>query len=251
MFFYIDELALINGKKHICSNGLMIKNPILKEIVDFGESKYNSLVDLFCSKPYDYMVQLDDLGISWNEVSNFDIFTMLFSTDLEDYNKSLSWLFDLECNFDKYLNQENGETVFFDEEKNIKIDRLIYEEISNYLKFINFISEEREFNPGDYMARMMVLEQERKRIKRLMRHPKPPESRLSCLISFLVWNNTSGMRYEDIFNLSIYQFHDGVKRLLKTDNYRNKMFGYYSGNIDPKNLDIEKIHWANRTTTQD
>ncbi len=245
-------MSLLKGEPFLCSNKIIAKHPTINEILNFGEKNYDSVVDIFCSKPYDYMVQLDDMGIDWTTKTNYDLFVMLFQSDIEGYNVLFSWLFCCEkCLFDVYVHKDNGDLVLFDSVSGLTIDRLIYEEISYYLKRVNFIAEDREYNPGDFFARQMVLDQERKRIKRLLRNPKPPESRLAILISFLMWNNTNGMKYEDIFNLSIYQFHDGVKRLSKTEKYREKMLGYYTGNIEGKNLDMEKIYWVNKTTVDD
>ena len=250
--FFVNEMSLLKGESFSCSNGLKIRHPTINEILIFGEKNYDSLVDLFCSRPYDYMVQLDDIGIDWTTKTNYDLFIMLLQSDIEGYNTLFSWLFIMEpCSFDVYVHKDNGDFVLYDSISGLGIDRLVYEEISFYLKRINFLGEEREYNPGDFYARQMVLEQERKRIKRLLRNPKPPESRLAILISFLMWNNTNGMKYEDIFNLSIYQFHDGVKRLSKTERYREKMLGYYTGNIEGKSLDMEKICWMGKTTTDD
>jgi len=260
---FINEMVLLRGKNFFINDKLSIKHPTLNEIVDldkilnknnlpesmrdeFGEDLYYYILSLFCSTPYDYMVELKDAGINWEERNNYDIFLDLYN--FETYSELINWLFGGTFFFEHRVNSENNELLLYDPINDIIIDRLIFEQISYFLRRINFQNEKSEFAPANEAARELVLEQKRKEAKKRQRRTQIKDSQLSTLISFLTWNNTSGMKSDDIFKLHIYGFHDGVRRLVKTSEYRNIMLGYYTGNISHKEIDFNKIDYTGKTT---
>ncbi len=245
---FINEMLLLKGAPFKIVENLSVKNPTIDEILDFGEENYYKALGLFCSTPFDYLVELADKGIDWTEKTNYDIFLLTYSKEL--FQKEINWLFDGDYLFELGVNESNGERVVFDSKNDVVIDRLVYEQISSFLKRINFRSEIPEFTPANQFAKEMIIEQKRKELKRALKRPPKIESHLATLISFLLWNNTNGMSIEDIFKLNIYQLHDGIKRLQKTEHYRNIMLGYYTGNISGKDIKFDSIDWMGKTTIE-
>jgi hypothetical protein len=246
--FFINEMTLLKGSPFIINEKLTIKHPTLNEIVEIGEEEYFKFIGLFCCRPYDYMVELDEQGVIWEDKTNYDIFLMVY--DYNQYSKIFNWFLNGEYYFQHAKNKENEEFILYDPVNDIIIDKLIYEQISSFLKRINFRSDTREFNPANSEARAIILDQKRKELRRIQMRQGRNESQLSTLISFLVWNNSNGMKFDDIFQLRIYQFHDGIRRLIKTDNYRNIMMGYYTGNISGKDIKFDSIDWTNKTNIE-
>jgi len=263
--FFINEMRLLKGDPFKINDKLSVKHPTLEEITDLdqninrdslteeqltysGEQLYFEIVSLFCARPYDYMVELDDNGINWCDKENYDIFIMVYNQ--ERYSEMLNWLFMGKFFFQHAKNSETEELVLYDPVNDIIIDKLAFDQISSFLKRINFQSDTTEFNPANETARQMVIEEKRKELKRMRNRPPKNESQLSTLISFLAWNNSSGMGYDDIFQLRLYRFHDGIRRLLKTEHYRNIMFGYYTGNISGKDIKFDVIDWTGKTTVE-
>ena len=243
--FFINEMTLLKGEAFRINKNIFVRHPTLNEVLDFGEEKYFDIVSLFCNKPYDYMVELADNGINWADKENFDVFLMAYNK--ERYSEGVNWLFGGRYFFQHARNEENGDLLLYDPVNCVAIDKLAFDQISSFLRRINFLSEKTEFTPANEIAREMVLEQKRKEMRRAERRPRNNESQLSTLISFLVWNNTNGMKIDDIFKLHLYQFHDGIARLLKTEYYRNIMLGYYTGNIAGKDIKFDVIDWRTKT----
>ena len=49
--------------------------------------------------------------------------------------------------------------------------------------------------------------------------------------------------FESVKNLSIYQFNESVKQIIRKVDYDNRMFGVYSGTISAKDLSQEDLDW--------
>jgi hypothetical protein len=91
----IDELKLLRGDNLQVNNKLIIKNPTLNEIVDFGELKYLNAVHTIIRKPHNLMVELYDMGADYEQVDDFELFMMMYMNNpnkddfkflLGDYN---------------------------------------------------------------------------------------------------------------------------------------------------------------------
>ena len=57
--------------------GLSIRIPTVGEILE-DERRYYSLISSLTATPFQYMVQLDDMGIDFTTVSDYQLFMMLF-----------------------------------------------------------------------------------------------------------------------------------------------------------------------------
>jgi hypothetical protein len=237
----ISTLLLQKGKELKLSNGLIAFHPTIDEIFDFEEQNFKILIDLFCSRPYDYMVQLEDSGLDWQQVDSYSLFIMVY--DHGHHNELLKWLFKKDVNFQK-VESGSGEVYLYDIKNDIIFDKEPYEEISCFLSMMNFLKRKPDENPGNIFAKELLMKQKRRELKRAMnRQGDEKDSELSNFISFLVWNNSSGMGYDEVFGLKVFQFYEGVQRLIKTDRYKNIMQGYYTGNISGKDIKFDAINW--------
>lgn len=238
----ISELLLQDGKSYKINQHLTVKHPTIDDIrsSEKNETDYNNAVSLLCLKPYDLMVELDDKGIDYYTLSNYDIFLMLHS--IPSYKEALKFLVG-EYDFRSATNTINNEQILYDGMNDVVIDRLIYSEMSNFIKKINFISDKTEFNPGNKYTRKIILEEKRRQQNR-KKNNQTEFSKLASQIRFLVWNNQLGVTYKTVGDLYIYQFYEGIYSLKKTDHYKQIMNGIYSGNVDQKNINFEDIDWS-------
>ena len=49
--------------------------------------------------------------------------------------------------------------------------------------------------------------------------------------------------FEGTRELSIYQFNESVRQIIKKVDYDNKMFGIYTGNINAKEIPQDELNW--------
>lgn len=61
----------------IAGTKLTIRIPTVGEILE-DELAYYSMVSSLTASPFQYMVQLDDMGIDYTAVTDYDLFQMLF-----------------------------------------------------------------------------------------------------------------------------------------------------------------------------
>lgn len=239
----MDYLNLLRGEDLVINDKLKVKHPTLEDIKNYGENLYFGFVSLFCTKPYDLMVELDDSGFDYVDLTNYDVFLMLYQTG--DYKECMK-IFLGDYDF-KLYQDKNQQFFLYDEDKDVGIDNIVYEQISKFIKQMNIISDKTEFNPANKGARKFLIKNERRKRKRQKnKNNTENTSHLTNQISALVWGNTSGYNYNNIWNLYAYQFFDGLRRLQKIKDYNNIMNGVYTGNIDSKNLNQEEIHWLSK-----
>lgn len=240
----MNTMNYLRGEDYKLNQSITMKHPTLQDIIDYGEEKYNNAINLFCMKPYDLMVELDDVGMDFRKLSDFDLFLKLIHLPM--YQEAIEFFIGI-CKFEVLINEENGEIYLFDPFLEIKIDRYIYGKMREYVSTLHFRSDKREFNVGNDIAVQFLMEEERTKRKRQANKPKKEfDSYLADLISFFCWNNTSGYNIQNVWSLKVYQFYDGLHRLYKTDNYKNTMLGIYTGNVDGSKINMEEISWSGK-----
>lgn len=241
----MNELNMIFGEQ-LEIGGMLIKHPKISDIVELGEESYFSIINLFTSSPYDFMVELYDSGIDYRSLKPYDLFLMMCSeTIIQDDNtkrikinensevsKKIGWLTGI---YDFYLSGDSDSVFLFSKSSKLKIDYSVYLSIRNFLCSIHFIDKKEKYNPGNDNTIKFLVKEEKKKRKREARKTK--KSILASQISSLAWS--SGISIEQIKDLYVYQFFDGLDRINKIKEFDNICFGYYSGNI--KQSDFKRI----------
>ena len=82
--FEYDELKMYFGEPYQVTDKITITQPSIGDILTFGDKKFYSIVSTLCANPTMFRLQLWDMGIDWNEISDFELFIML-SKSLTSY----------------------------------------------------------------------------------------------------------------------------------------------------------------------
>lgn len=217
---------------------ITISMPTIGQIMD-DEDNYYNLVSLLVAMPIDLMVMLDDAGIDFTSINEYELFLLIFP-QIRQMDTSLVFG-DLDLSrFNMVINEQNGMHVLFDKESNLIIDRAVYEKIASTVRQINNLKKDIH-KPANEAAKKYLLEKARKRAKR--RKHKKFESSLEPLIVAMV--NTEQYKYDftGTRELTIYQFNESVKQIVKKVDYDNRMHGVYSGTVSIKDLRPEDLNW--------
>ena len=212
--------------------------PYVGEILQC-EDEYYAMVSLFTAMPIDYMVQLDDAHIDFTEINEWQMFLLFFS-ELKTRNTSMI-LGNLDLSkFEIGINEQNGHVVLVDTEHDIRIDRAIHGQIADTLRKIHHLEKNRR-KPANGDAKKYMLERARKKLKR--RQGRVEDSQLEALIIAMV--NTEQFKYdfEGTLELSIYQFNESVRQIIKKVDYDNRMYGIYAGTVNAKELNPDDLNW--------
>ena len=246
----MDDLDLLLGKPLVIGN-LTVRHPKISDVIELGESFVFSAINIFTLKPSDLMVELYDSGIDYRNTKPYDVFILLCGETLDrgddgeirwnrdsQVSKQLGWLTGIE----DFMLSSDGENLFLTSPSTgAKIDIGVYTQIRKYFMDMNNRSEKETYNPGNDTTMKFLIEQERKKRKR--EEKRGHKSYLAPQISSLVW--ASGRSFEDVYNLYLYQFFDGLLRINKIKSYDNVCFGYYAGNIETSSFNKvkESLNW--------
>ncbi len=219
--------------------GLSIRIPTVGEILE-DERRYYSLISSLTATPFQYMVQLDDMGIDFTTVSDYQLFMMLFPSFAQE---DISILFgDLDLSDTAmYKNSQNDTLVLRSDKNNITIDELTYSLLAENIRKINGIKKDSRV-PGNKEAKEFRIKLERKKQKR--NADKPYESYLEKLVVALVNRAEFKYNYEQVNSLTIYQFNQSFEQINTSINFENTMIGVYAGTVDTSKLkDRSCLSW--------
>lgn len=220
------------------NDGIEIIIPTVGEVID-NEDDYYSAVTALTAMPIDMMVQLDDMGIDFAECGEYDLFLIL-SKSLRELDLSLVFGgFDF-SKLKLSVNQTNGLLVLRDEESGVLIDPAVHAQIAETLRKIHHLTKNRK-KAGNQEAKKYMLERARKKQKRAK--SKKQNSQLEQLITAVVNAEQFKYNFEEVRDMSIYQFNESVRQIIKKTDYNNRMYGIYAGTIDPKNMSRDDLNW--------
>jgi len=212
---------------------LRIRIPTVGEILE-DEQAYYTIISALTATPYQYMVLLADNGLDYTEITDYDLFTMLFPSLCR---LDLSVIFG-DLNTSDYrvcYDPSNAARILYSPINGIdyKIDEFVYTQLSDLLRRSNNI-EKNNARPGNEEAKRYLLEKERRRLKR--NAYKPYEPHLEKQITALVNRPEFKYNYEEVMNLSIYTFQQSFKQVQTSITFDNTMIGVYAGTIDTSKI---------------
>lgn len=230
-------MGLLYSNEIRVNSKISIYIPTVGEVLD-NEDDYYGLVSMLTAAPFDYMVQLDEIGVDFSKINEFELFILLFNT-MKKMNTSLIFK-DMDfSNFRILPDVENGQIIIRDEIADVTIDRMIHAKIALALRRLHGL-EKNNRRPGNDAARAYLLERAKTKAKRKKRRQ---ESQLEQQIVSLVNTEQFKYDYDSVRNLTIYQFNESVRQIVKKIDYQNKMLGIYTGNIDPQKMSQDDLNW--------
>lgn len=230
--------SLLYKRSAKINDGIEIIIPTVGEVID-NEDDYYSAVTALTAMPIDMMVQLDDMGIDFAECGEYDLFLIL-SKSLRELDLSLVFGgFDF-SKLKLSVNQTNGLLVLRDEESGALIDPAVHAQIAETLRKIHHLTKNRK-KAGNKEAKQYMLERARKKQRRAKN--KKQNSQLEQLITAVVNAEQFKYNFEEVRDMSIYQFNESVRQIIKKTDYNNRMYGIYAGTIDPKNMSRDDLNW--------
>lgn len=243
----MDRLKLLAGENYQVTPHLVINNPTLGEVRDFPEEKYWGIISAVTATAYDYRVLLDDSGIDYVGIEDYEMFLMTVP-NLKYENTKLIFpdihFEKLEKVMDKTTKEIYLVEIVEDEAGNVIdvktiIDRSIYHDIVDYIRQCHGY-ERNWLVPGNKMARKILIDDERERLRHDSK--KPFESKLEPLVSALC--NMEGFKYnyETVWDLPIFTFFNALHRIdkIRTSNHTYAMIN--SGFFDMKKANKAQLN---------
>ena len=234
-----NKKSLLNATSVDIVPNLSLNIPTVGEILE-DEEHYYSLVSSLTATPFQYMVQLDDMGIDFTQITDYQLFMMLFPSFAKTFKSLLFGSLDL-SDISICQNSQNDSIVLYSPKNDIVIDELIYNNIVKYIRKINNLKRENR-RPGNDEAKEFRIKLERKKQKRNAN--KPYEPYLEKMVIALVNRPEFKYNYEQVNNLNIYQFNKSFEQINTSINFDNTMIGVYAGTIDTSKIrDKSCLSW--------
>lgn len=229
---------LLYQREYPINDSIRIIIPTVGEIID-DEDDYYGLVSALTAMPIDMLVQLEDAGIDFTKINEYELFLLLFPVIKSQDTSLIFGGIDL-SRFEIAVNEQNSNIVLLDEERNIKIDRVIHSQIAGVLRKIHHL-ERNNRKPANEEAKQFMLE--RARAKQRRRKNRQEDSQLEPLIIAMVNAEQYKYDFEGTRELSIYQFNESVRQVIKKVDYNNRMYGVYAGTVNARDLSQDDLNW--------
>lgn len=271
--FEFDELAIYRGKDIQITPKIIVTQPTLSQIEEFGEKRYFNAVHTLTAVGADLKWQLwDTAQIDYTKIEDYDLFIqyiwMAVSSRKRMYDEIMSNVEEHEdeiaslpqkalddmlvnplqlvlkdidfADFMPYKHESTDEIILYDAEHDITIDRIAYRQIVEAVRKIHGFKRTSE-KPANEATKMILIDDARDEAMR--NADKPYKSILKPLISALAVK--CGMCGDDkIWDMPINAFFDAIKRTSKIQNAELLLQGAYSGFASLKGVDKSLLEWA-------
>lgn len=231
-------LNLLYKQEYAINESISVRIPSVGEILEC-EDEYYILVSMITAMPIDMMVQLDDIGIDFTTINEWELFLLLFSS-IQVMNTSLIFGDLSLTEFQPAINAENNTVILIDKNTGAKIDRAIHNQIASILRKIHHI-ERNDRKPANESAKEYMIHRAREKMRR--QNKLVIDSQLEELIVALVNTEQFHYGFEGTRELSIYQFNESIRQVIKKIDYDNRMHGVYAGTISAKDLSQKDLNW--------
>lgn len=271
--FEIDELGIYRGKDIRITDKIIVTQPTIDQIIEFGEKRYFQSVHTLTGVGADFKWQLwDYFGIDYTTIEDYELFKMMIcgllsskkhiykelkensdkyeeqinKMDEEDWEELLVnpislILKDIDfADFELYESSKNPEPILYNKEHDITIDRFVYARIVDAVRKIHGLKRNNQI-PANERTKMDLIEDARDEAR--MDSQKEYKSVLKPLISALAVK-TGQLGNESIWNMKINMFFDAIKRINKIQDAELLLQGAYSGFASLKGIDKTRLEWA-------
>jgi len=242
--FDVDDLKIYRGSDIRITDKIIVIQPTIDQIIEFGEKRYFQTVHCLTGVGADFKWQLwDYFGRDYTQIDDFELFKLMIWKSLssrkyiykelmenqEKYKEELKKISEEEltemlvnplslvlknidlADFEEYESDKSHETFLYDKEHDITIDRLIYAQIVDAVRKIHGFKRNNQI-PANEITKMDLIDDARD--EAMMASRKPYKSVLKPLISALAVK-TGQLGSDSIWNTKINMFFDSIKRINK------------------------------------
>lgn len=242
-----DRLKVYFGEPYTipCRHGeVTLLSPTIGDIIAIGEAKFYSTLNLIVANTTSYRLFLWELNLDWNEVSDFELFCMIYKQVDPDVSKLLFGDLDFSTFEIKLLNvdEQIKKLVLVSEEQNVEIDEDVYQQMHQYYQLVFNMKPEELLTAEDRMKRWWIAKDKREQERKAKKKDDKTYS-IQPMVSALV--NHPGFKYKlkELKEVGVAEFYDSVKRLQIYEQSTALLKGMFSGMISSRDIDSEQYNW--------
>ena len=187
--------------------------------------------------PSDMKSRLFDIGIDYEEISDFDFFYLMTRGLTIEQTSILFYDLDFQS-FEMFVDKDNGKHVMFN--NNFVLDELAYLKIVKCLRTLHSIKPKVE-KAANKTTKKILIDLDRQKIEK--QKNEVYKSNLKPLISAMM--RYPGFKYKsnELKECSIYEFMDTVQGSQIYTQSTALLQGMYSGMIDTSKINKKEFDW--------
>ena len=239
-----NPLRVYFGDDYVVNDRITIHQPSIQDFIDAdNESDIYHVIAPFTANTTGYRVQLWDIGIDWNKISNLELFSMLIKTI--DFKYSQLIFGDINFStFNLYEKQNGDEKVLtlYSPEMDLEIDEVTMNKMCKYIQFMfSSYPPEEEFTSSKILKQELINNDRQKQLLR-KKEDSVGQSLLS-MISFYL--NHPGCKYKknELREVGYFEFMYNIQRLQIYESTRALFGGMYSGMCDLSKVDKNEFNF--------
>ena len=262
MVFEVDDIKVYRGSDIPIGNGIVVKQPTINEIIDFGERKYFSAVRNITAVGADLKWELWKNEIDYTKISDYELFLtvikgmcqshkvlydkIMASDEKDKFNESeliqllenpMSLVLNIDlADFELMQSKLNGDLILYNKKDDIVIDKLIYLKIVETIRKIHMFKRNNQM-PANERTKMDLIEDDRDECE--MRKNQEYKSVLIPIISTIVAKNVG--IFQSVWDMKINMVLDYVRRTRKIQDAEFLMQGAYGGFASVKGRDKSRL----------
>ncbi len=238
----IDKLALLSGDPIEICEGITLLQPSLKDIKQYGEAAFYSTFWTLCSSPLDIPSTLDDVGIDFTEISDWELFRGMIVGCTPDQTRILFG----DVDFTQFMlfnrmNEDGTEEDVLCNPEGIVIDEATYKKLIAYVQAMIGFQHTGKKPKSKSAKKALILDDKKKREND---KDKPFESVIFDGIISLVNTEECKYNYSTIFDITLFQYMKSYTQIQGKKAACALLQGSYSGFVDSSQIDKIDFQWT-------
>lgn len=229
---------------------ITLTQPSIGDVVRIGEERFYRTLSPFITNTTSYRLLLwgdgDTPNIDWTEFSDYELFTALVNGAEYDVYKTF-------LNVDLSKFERLGKIVgdkqvltMYSRELDIEISESVYFHISQYLRTVFNSYPDEKITKSPTLKRWYIDKDRRQKEIDRQKAEKGEGEYSSVLLPIISsYLNHPGTKYktEELKNIGVFEFWDGIQRLQIYEQATACMSGLYSGMVDSSKIKPESYNF--------
>ena len=239
-----NPLRVYFGDDYVVNDRITIHQPSIQDFIDSdNESDIYHVIAPFTANTTGYRVQLWDMGIDWNKISNLELFSILIKTIDFKYSQLIFGNINFST-FNLYEKQNGNEKVLtlYSPEMDLEIDEEIMNKMCKYIQFMfSSYPPEEEFTSSKTLKQELINNDKQK----LLLRKKEGDGGQSLLSMIAFYLNHPGCKYKknELREVGYFEFMYNIQRLQIYESTRALFGGMYSGMCDLSKIDKNEFNF--------
>lgn len=228
-----NPLRVYFGDDYVINDRIIIHQPSIQDFIDAdNELDIYHVISPFIANTTGYRVQLWDMGIDWNRITNQELFSILIKTINFKYSKIIFGDIDFST-FNLYEKQKGNKKVLtlYSSEMDLEINEDVMNKMCKYIQFMfNSFPPEEEFTSSKTLKQELINNDRQKQLL----HKKEVGGNQSLLSMVSFYLNHPGCKYKknELREVGYFEFIYNIQRLQIYESTRALFGGMYSGMCD-------------------